>query len=319
MTRPMSKGSLTLGLFLSLAAHAALLLCLMGPGAGARTTMTSPPVIVVPPPETPDPAAPAEPAPAEPQPQEKPPAEQPVESRPAPPPEPAPAKQEPPKEEPRAQQPPPEAPEPDPLPPPIPMEEVAKPPAEPTAAEQAETAAAAEEEARLADARMDEKLLPATRIVWDGPEHLARVARALGLRIVAVTPRSEVAGEVSLTPPFRLEPFGGKLELFSNRVRFLPLSFFGPGLPAGSEHPISGFWILVPVSVDRYLAEVVRNAVRKAGMSAAQVYWVEARFVFRQGGEAAFEVVGVHGDPGRPGAGPSPGSRERGRERVGGP
>jgi hypothetical protein len=194
------------------------------------------------------------------------------------------------------------APDPEPLQQ-IPMTRVADPP--PQRESQLPTLASAESLAETIDAledpgdpvtsAEDDLLLPATRIVWDSPRQLALVCRALSLRIVAVTTTNEVAGELSLEEPFRLVPFGGRLEAFSNRVRSLPLSFFGPGVASQAKQPVVAYWILVPASVDRYLAQVVREAVHKAGLKASQVNWVEARFRQERGGEVVFDVVGVHG------------------------
>jgi hypothetical protein len=196
-------------------------------------------------------------------------------------------------------------PEPEP-PEPVPIEnvpEIEPPPPEPIA-EQVEMAEVvtppepeAEETPGNTDAEAtadDEKLLPATRIIWESPQQLARVARTLRMRVVAVDEQGDVAGEVALWGEPGIKEFGGRLDVYSNRVRSIPLSFFGDSLPLAPEMDVVGFLVLVPEEVDRQMAETVRGAVRAKGLSAADVEWVEAAFDEGALGGARFVVIEVH-------------------------
>lgn len=191
--------------------------------------------------------------------------------------------------------------------PPPPVQETAEPiPLEPAPiaeqVEMAEVVTPPEPEAEEAPGNTeaeatadDEKLLPATRIIWESPRQLARVARALRMRVVAVDERGDVAGEVVLWGEPAIREFGGRLDVYSNRVRSIPLSFFGDSLPLAPELGVIGFLVLVPEEVDRQMAETVRGAVRARGLSAADVEWVEAAFDEGALGGARFVVIEVHG------------------------
>lgn len=197
---------------------------------------------------------------------------------------------------------PPDEPEPAPVIPPEPQETVEKeppPPAPPV--EMAEVVSPQptdlEDERGDTDTDVvadDEKLLPATRIIWESPKQLLRVARNLRMRVVAVDAAGDVAGELILWGEPRLKDFDGRLDVYSNRVRSLPPSFFGGKLEIDPAKGITGFWILVPEGVDRQMADTVRDAVRARGLSAADVGWVEAAFDEGALGGARFVVIEVH-------------------------
>ena len=173
-----------------------------------------------------------------------------------------------------------------PSPPPIEMAEVVTPPTP----DSIETTGNTDSDV-VAD---DEKLIPATRIIWESPKQLARVARLLKMRIVAVDAAGDVAGELVLWGALRMKPFDGRMDVYSNRVRSLPLSFFGSELRLDLDADVVGFWILVPEDVDRQMADVVRGAVRAKGFRAAEVDWVEAAFDEGALGGARFVVIEVH-------------------------
>ncbi len=141
----------------------------------------------------------------------------------------------------------------------------------------------------------DDQALPATRIVWESPAELRAVARELGMRVVAVTRANEVVGEVALDGVLRLAPFRLRFETYSNRVRSLPASFFGPSLDRDGGRGIMGFWVLVPEPVDLRMAEVVRAAIHRAGLAMSDVDWVEARFAADTVGRHKFVVMNIHG------------------------
>ena len=125
----------------------------------------------------------------------------------------------------------------------------------------------------------DEETLPAMRIVWSSPEELRLVSQALGMRIIAVNAGSEILGEVALQGDVRLVDFQGDLASYSNRVRIIPRHFFGHSLAAVRTNPVSSFWILVPVSLDAHLMDVLRKAIVRRGARLADVRSVNARFM----------------------------------------
>lgn len=305
MTR--SRGSFFAGVLASMALHAAILLPWLL-GGGATTAPPSPgpvrPMVAVLPLPLPlpepepqadtKPPAPPEPEPAEPEPPVAPPPAPPAETvtKPAeaPPAAPVETASVPPQE---PQEAPPQAAPPPPPPPAAPAPEVRMSAVvEPPAAPDSGPGLAASAPNRGGDDSDDG--LPPMRIMWDSPRQLADVAAALGMRVVAVTDKNEVAGEVPLNRPYKLEPFNGELVVYSNRVRTLPLSYFGAGLVAATEEPIAAYWVLVPQQVDRQFADLVRAALKRAGLPAAQVQWVETRFTLEGARQYRLEIVKIH-------------------------
>ncbi len=145
----------------------------------------------------------------------------------------------------------------------------------------------------------DDQVLPATRIVWESPQELTKIARALRMSVVAVNRINEVVGALALDGSLRLEPFDGSFDVYSNRVRSLPSSFFGPALQREAGHTIVAYWVLVPESVDREMADVVRQAIRQAGLTMSEVDWVEARFDVQAGGGHRLVVTDIRSLPQR--------------------
>ena len=116
-----------------------------------------------------------------------------------------------------------------------------------------------------------EDALPGLRIRWAGPDELASVAGSLGLRIVAVDEQSRVVGEVVLDGPPRIVASASGFDGFSNRVREIPLRFFGSEFKPKSEQRVRALWILVPVEVDRKLIAAQRTAIRERGLAPTKV------------------------------------------------
>ncbi len=286
MNRP--RGSLIAGTLASMALHAAILLPWLLGGGATTAPRAEPPrtmVAVLPPLPAPAPEAqpqvePPETGSAEPEPPATPPPAPPAEtvSKPSAPPPPTPVE--------TASAPPP-APAPAPPAADIRMSAVVEPAAAPESGPGLADAAPR----RSGDA---DDGLPPMRIMWDSPKQLADVAAVLGMRVVAVTDSNLVAGEVPLKRPYKLEPFSGELVVYSNRVRTLPLSFFGAGLIAATDEPIAAYWVLVPEPVDRQFADLVRAALKRAGLDASQVQWVETRFALEGSGSYRLEIVQIH-------------------------
>ncbi len=186
---------------------------------------------------------------------------------------------------------PPPAPKPEPALPDIQFAEVVEPDTTPTEIGDTELAMETEPD--------DDQVLPATRIIWESPQELTKVARALRMRVVAVNRINEVVGALTLDGSLRIKPFDGSFDVYSNRVRSLPSSFFGPALQREAGHTIVAYWVLVPESVDREMADVVRQAVRRAGLTMSEVDWVEARFDVQAGGGHRLVVTDIRSLPQR--------------------
>ncbi len=198
-------------------------------------------------------------------------------------------------------------------PPPLPVEPVVEerqpPPAAPKALPDIQFAEVVEPEAspaEIGDTELmtetepdDDQVLPATRIIWESPQELTKVARALRMSVVAVNRINEVVGALALDGSLRIEPFDGSFDVYSNRVRSLPSSFFGPALQREAGHTIVAYWVPVPESVDREMADVVRQAVRRAGLTMSEVDWVEARFDVQAGGGHRLVVTDIRSLPQR--------------------
>lgn len=128
-------------------------------------------------------------------------------------------------------------------------------------------------------AKDDSGDLPAMRIVWTGPDQVRDVARAFGMRIVAVNAEGKVAGEVIMDGEARLVAFDGGLAGYSNRVRTLPADFFGRNVTTSAPAGIRSLWILVPAQVDEEFVRIQREAIRERGADPSSVLAMEARFV----------------------------------------
>jgi len=147
-----------------------------------------------------------------------------------------------------------------------------------------------------AAANEDDNALPPLRIVWSSANEVRTVARALGLRVVAMNAAGQAVGEIDAFSG-RLKDFTGRLDQYSNRVRTLPRSFFGPEITSAPGRAVARFWILVPAGLDRQWMALQRSAIAQRGMKTKQVREVEARFT----GNAAtpsLSVIRVHGNNG---------------------
>jgi hypothetical protein len=119
--------------------------------------------------------------------------------------------------------------------------------------------------------------LPPLRIIWDSPSELRRIAARLGMRIVAVNSGGEILGEVPSAGAVRLVEFGGQLSRYSNRVRTLPVSFFGHQLARQAE-TAARLWVLVPTGVDRRWIHMQKQAIARAGVDLTGVRELEGEF-----------------------------------------
>ncbi|MCH8316558.1 MAG: hypothetical protein IIA64_11340 [Planctomycetes bacterium] len=136
--------------------------------------------------------------------------------------------------------------------------------------------------------------IPPLRIVWAGADELAAVARALGMKVVAVNGQNEIVGEVELIGRPQLLPFSGDLSGYSNRVRTLEPGFFGRELFEQPGVRIRSLWVLVPASHDAHFIELQRDALRRVGVHADAVRLMEARFEPRRGRTYQLSITHVH-------------------------
>jgi hypothetical protein len=247
----MSRSSLIIGLLVAIGLHAVLFAPSLWtdtpPETPARPTV--PPVAITPPPE---PQNEPEPAPTPPP--------EPV-RQPAPPPDPTP---QPPKEKPTP-----------------PLREVHQQPTQPDPPpEEGDTHATPADD-------VDDSDLPPLRIVWDSPAELRRVAGQLGLRIVAVNAAGEILGEVPSEGAVKLVEFTGQLSRYSNRVRTLPVRFFGGQLARSTR--ARRLWVLIPAGLDQRWIRMQKRVIAQAGVELAGVRELEGEF--RAAGDGLHLVV----------------------------
>lgn len=135
--------------------------------------------------------------------------------------------------------------------------------------------------------------LPNMQIIWSSPAECRTVAEALGMKIVGVTPDQRIAGELRLSGEMELVPFDGDLSCFSNRVRSLPVSFFGRIATKDSKTIIAAYWILVPTDVDMLFSGQIRRKLCSLGHDASEVRLVKARVNVDPYGKYFLEVTQV--------------------------
>lgn len=122
-------------------------------------------------------------------------------------------------------------------------------------------------------------LLPTLRLIWNSPEQLLEVARSLGMRILVVNRGNQPIGELIFERDILIKPFNGGLTNFSNRVRTISSTFFGPEVLNQSDEAVHCFWVLIPASVDRQWVSVQKEAIKSKGLNSSQVSYMEARIV----------------------------------------
>ena len=127
-----------------------------------------------------------------------------------------------------------------------------------------------------------EDAMPPLRVVWQSADQLRSVAAHLGMRIVAVNTNNQVTGEIATSGPVRVVSFEGRLSAYSNRVRTLPRCFFGSSPVAGSD--VGSFWVLVPADLDARFILLQRDAIRREGLTPAEVRAMDAEFRTDRGG-----------------------------------
>jgi len=121
--------------------------------------------------------------------------------------------------------------------------------------------------------------LPELRLTWESKEQLLTAGRALGFRILAVDPKNQPIGELSLENGITVKRFIGGLKGYSNRVRTIPADFFGSGFIQQVSEPVKCLWILIPASIDIRWVSVQQQAVQSNGLKNHQVSYVEAKIV----------------------------------------
>ncbi len=135
--------------------------------------------------------------------------------------------------------------------------------------------------------------VPNMQIVWSSPAECRTVAKTLGMKIVGVTTDHRIAGEISLSGEINLIPFDGDLSSFSNRVRSLPVSFFGRSGAKKSNAVIVEYWILVPTDVDRLFSGQVRRTLHSLGHDVSEVRLVKVRVNIDDNGDYFLDVAQI--------------------------
>lgn len=107
--------------------------------------------------------------------------------------------------------------------------------------------------------------VPPLQIEWESTEHIARVARILGLRVFAVDGAGRITGELRLdSRRFRLEPvsFSGMPRL-SGRIRALEHGVFaGYERAPGIDGHVAEWWVCIPVEIDRGFQKTQLDVLR---------------------------------------------------------
>jgi len=76
------------------------------------------------------------------------------------------------------------------------------------------------------------------------------------------------------------------LSAYSNRVRTLPRGFFGSAPIAGGD--VASFWVLVPADLDARFVLLQRDAIRRKGLTPAEVRAMDAEF---RSSRSGYELV----------------------------
>jgi hypothetical protein len=134
---------------------------------------------------------------------------------------------------------------------------------------------------------IDDASVPALSVEWSGPDQLRAVARAFGMRVLAVDARQQVVGEVLLTGPARRVEFTGQLGDFSNQVRALPVSFFGESVLTGSG--ATRLWVVTPAPIDGEFLQIQKQAILSRRLRVEDVRSMVGQFV--PDGQGRFRLV----------------------------
>jgi len=135
--------------------------------------------------------------------------------------------------------------------------------------------------------------LPALRLIWDGPEQLAGIARSLNMRILAVGKDNNVIGELCFQNSLSIQSFGGNLEGYSNRVRTISAGFFGAGVLDQAGEQVHHFWVVVPASVDKAWVSVQVQSLNQEGLTNSNVSYMEGRIVSQQDDDYQLVITNI--------------------------
>ena len=128
-------------------------------------------------------------------------------------------------------------------------------------------------------AKESDEGLPSLRLVWDSPEHLIRVSKALGLKVLPVNNSNEPIRELRFERDILVGKFYGELSSYSNRVRTISSQFFGSDVTSQCKENVRCFWVIIPSEIDQSWIAVQKQALRSKGLDSSQVSYMEARIV----------------------------------------
>jgi len=128
-------------------------------------------------------------------------------------------------------------------------------------------------------AKESDEGLPSLRLIWDSPEHLIRVSKALGLKVLPVNSSNEPIGELRFERDILVGKFYGELSNYSNRVRTISSQFFGSDVTSQCKENVRCFWVIIPSEIDQSWIAVQKQVLRSKGLSSSQVSYMEARIV----------------------------------------
>ena len=125
-------------------------------------------------------------------------------------------------------------------------------------------------------AKESDEGLPSLRLIWDSPEHLIRVSKALGLKVLPVNNSNEPIGELRFERDILVGKFYGELSNYSNRVRTISSQFFGRDVISQCKENVRCFWVIIPSEIDQSWIAVQKQALRSKGLKSYQVSYMEA-------------------------------------------
>ncbi len=126
--------------------------------------------------------------------------------------------------------------------------------------------------------------LPSLRLIWDSPEHLIQVSKALNLRVIPVNNSNKPIGELCFERNILVNRFSGELSGYSNRVRTISSHFFGINVLNQCQENVQCFWIIVPTDIDYQWVSIQKQVLRSKGLNSSQVSYMEAQIVNNENG-----------------------------------
>jgi len=120
--------------------------------------------------------------------------------------------------------------------------------------------------------------LPALKMDISDYEALTGAIRYFGMRIVLINSMGNFVDEIQLGTRLKVVPIQQALSEFSNRIRILPLNYFGIEIERIIRVRDLTPCMLVPADIDKRFADLQRQAIEKEGHFLDEVEATGARF-----------------------------------------